>query len=529
MGSELKQQLTRIAQLGLLISTMSLARTQFAKQPEQGDLIHAVPSAASVSFFFLTAVNTNAVGAISAQPDKSYSARTLRSVSASVANQSIIPGNLNVSFSANEAKDKKRRKIDNFMSSLPQMRDVISQLRQTGGDPERQRDGAEQLLNSTIAVASEVLHGSSVLSSYTSDEAYKLVERVLKLLHAFELSGSFAASTLGPSQGYTERRKTKNVETVLTNIPLKFPAPKVILTFSAGNVSLKVDSLKVVAHASSTFVAASAAMLKGANNLLSPRKSSAKLSQLYDSAIAGKASELVMSSDIMVISLDVAKAEDWKENVIISLALRRQWPVLRPTCVSRGGSRSTFTSRGCTARVLDASHVQCSCNHVSSFAVLQNVVQREEEDRMKQHLRISAIVAYACFSISIFCLLLSVLTFTGLRNLKCWRTTVHANLAITMGLSQLLYLVGLGQVGNKVTEPGLSQGRVRGGGGRGRGRGAGRGSGCMYTLLLQQKEQFVGCLLALRSSSMLVYLRDGSAQTTVHAARLRQKLQIKLP
>ena len=38
----------------------------------------------------------------------------------------------------------------------------------------------------------------------------------------------------------------------------------------------------------------------------------------------------------------------------------------------------------------------------------------------------------------------------------------------------------------------------------------------------------VGWLVAERPSNMLVYLRDGSAQTAVRAATLRQRLQIKL-
>ena len=39
---------------------------------------------------------------------------------------------------------------------------------------------------------------------------------------------------------------------------------------------------------------------------------------------------------------------------------------------------------------------------------------------------------------------------------------------------------------------------------------------------------FVCLLVALCPSNMLVYLRDRSAQTTAHAATLRQKMQIKL-
>ena len=40
--------------------------------------------------------------------------------------------------------------------------------------------------------------------------------------------------------------------------------------------------------------------------------------------------------------------------------------------------------------------------------------------------------------------------------------------------------------------------------------------------------QDVCLLVAYRPSNMLVYLRDGSAQTVVRAATLRQKLQTKL-
>ena len=39
---------------------------------------------------------------------------------------------------------------------------------------------------------------------------------------------------------------------------------------------------------------------------------------------------------------------------------------------------------------------------------------------------------------------------------------------------------------------------------------------------------FVGCLLALCPSNMLMYLRDGPAQARVHVATLRQMLQITL-
>ena len=39
---------------------------------------------------------------------------------------------------------------------------------------------------------------------------------------------------------------------------------------------------------------------------------------------------------------------------------------------------------------------------------------------------------------------------------------------------------------------------------------------------------YVDCLLAERPSNMLVYLRHGSARAVVHAATLKQKLQIKL-
>ena len=47
-------------------------------------------------------------------------------------------------------------------------------------------------------------------------------------------------------------------------------------------------------------------------------------------------------------------------------------------------------------------------------------------------------------------------------------------------------------------------------------------------LFVCQWDGFVGWLVAYRPSNMLVYLRDGSAQTSLRAATLRQKLRIKL-
>ncbi|XP_072531347.1 adhesion G protein-coupled receptor E5-like [Salminus brasiliensis] len=105
-----------------------------------------------------------------------------------------------------------------------------------------------------------------------------------------------------------------------------------------------------------------------------------------------------------------------------------------------GGAWST---RGCTVVMSNANQTVCSCTHLSSFAVLMSLYEKEDVFELQ-------LITWIGLSLSLICLLICILTFCFVRSIKSTRTTIHLHLCISLFIADLVFLAGITRTENEV-------------------------------------------------------------------------------
>ncbi|GLV44458.1 starry night [Carabus blaptoides fortunei] len=84
--------------------------------------------------------------------------------------------------------------------------------------------------------------------------------------------------------------------------------------------------------------------------------------------------------------------------------------------------------------------INCTCNHLSSFAILVDVIDLEF---VPEPSLLEDVSSYSCFSVSLPLLLSTWLILVLIRGLQTNSNTIHKNLVLCVFLAQLLYFVAL--------------------------------------------------------------------------------------
>ncbi|XP_022255105.1 adhesion G protein-coupled receptor L2-like [Limulus polyphemus] len=118
-----------------------------------------------------------------------------------------------------------------------------------------------------------------------------------------------------------------------------------------------------------------------------------------------------------------------------------------PRCVFWNFSKSSggdWDESGCHLTKTSRTHTQCSCSHLTNFAVLMDiggVVPNNE---------IMNILSTCCCSLSIAALVLSIFCFISFRALRTRRIMITCNLSVCLLVMNLLILTGLNHTQHKV-------------------------------------------------------------------------------
>ncbi|XP_069622888.1 adhesion G protein-coupled receptor E3-like [Ranitomeya imitator] len=114
-------------------------------------------------------------------------------------------------------------------------------------------------------------------------------------------------------------------------------------------------------------------------------------------------------------------------------------------CVFWDPMDNRWSENGCTTEYskCNRTHTTCSCNHLSSFALLMAPYGIEHDQGL-------SIVSHIGLSLSVFCLALSLLTFILCRSLRSSHTSVLTAMCSCLFLGQLLFLVGIQQTCFKI-------------------------------------------------------------------------------
>ncbi|CAN2391511.1 Belongs to the G-protein coupled receptor 2 family, partial [Pristimantis euphronides] len=135
-----------------------------------------------------------------------------------------------------------------------------------------------------------------------------------------------------------------------------------------------------------------------------------------------------------------------RSNVTLQLVqIKELKPSYELTCVFWDPKSNEWSDYGCIKNSSESNntHIICSCNHLSSFAVL--IAPRKPKDDF-----VLTIISYVGLCLSVFCLLLSLLTFVLCRSLRSAHTSVLTALCSCLFLGQVLFLVGIDQTKYKI-------------------------------------------------------------------------------
>ncbi|XP_044850466.1 adhesion G protein-coupled receptor E3-like isoform X3 [Mauremys mutica] len=108
--------------------------------------------------------------------------------------------------------------------------------------------------------------------------------------------------------------------------------------------------------------------------------------------------------------------------------------------VAENGS---WSPDGCTAVHTNSTHTTCSCDHLSSFAVLMAPTAVTESYPL-------TIITYVGLTLSLLCLLLAILTFLLCRSIRNVSTSLHLQLCLCLFLADLLFLTTVTRPGSQV-------------------------------------------------------------------------------
>ncbi|XP_070131105.1 adhesion G protein-coupled receptor E3-like [Equus caballus] len=113
----------------------------------------------------------------------------------------------------------------------------------------------------------------------------------------------------------------------------------------------------------------------------------------------------------------------------------------RPLCVY--WHKTTWFNDGCHVIFCNVTQTVCSCNHLSSFAVLMASSVMKEDP-------VLTVITHVGLGVSLLCLLLAVLTFLLCQSIQNTSISLHLQLSLCLFLAHLLFLTGIKQTKPKV-------------------------------------------------------------------------------
>ncbi|XP_053574047.1 adhesion G protein-coupled receptor E5 isoform X2 [Bombina bombina] len=111
---------------------------------------------------------------------------------------------------------------------------------------------------------------------------------------------------------------------------------------------------------------------------------------------------------------------------------KHNWTV----CVFWVHDKKSWSSTGCEKINSTENETFCRCSHMTSFAILMAMHDIEESWEL-------TLITKICLSISIICLVLSVLTFGLCRSIRGIRNTIHLQLCASLLFGNIIFLWGI--------------------------------------------------------------------------------------
>ncbi|XP_067390114.1 adhesion G protein-coupled receptor E3-like [Emydura macquarii macquarii] len=103
----------------------------------------------------------------------------------------------------------------------------------------------------------------------------------------------------------------------------------------------------------------------------------------------------------------------------------------------------TWSRDGCTVLHANSTHTTCSCDHLSSFALLMAPTAVTESYTL-------TVITNVGLTLSLLCLLFAILTFLLCRSIRNVSTSIHLQLCLCLFLADLLFLTAVTRTSSRV-------------------------------------------------------------------------------
>uniref|UniRef100_A0A8C6THK5 Si:ch211-241f5.3 n=1 Tax=Neogobius melanostomus TaxID=47308 RepID=A0A8C6THK5_9GOBI len=279
------------------------------------------------------------------------------------------------------------------------------------------------MLKLLLSVIDQLLSGKPFRDNRKVSTFLDTVEGMLKLIGPFNTPPG-----LNESSNHTELQLHLHKGSIL---------PQGNVTLSLQHAMLDIQ-METVAGAPSQYPDFAAVSLLSYSNL------EESAGGFFDGLKKPDNKTLKINSKIVTVTVSNTDTSFLKEPVLITFNHLQQ---LNQTshCVFWDSSLNggVWSSRGCTVKESNLKNTVCSCNHLSSFAVLMALY--EVEDRFELQL-----ITWVGLSLSLVCLFICILTFGLIRSIQSQRTKIHLHLSISLFLAYFIFLIGISRTENKV-------------------------------------------------------------------------------
>ncbi|CAH1271837.1 ADGRD1 [Branchiostoma lanceolatum] len=155
-------------------------------------------------------------------------------------------------------------------------------------------------------------------------------------------------------------------------------------------------------------------------------------------------SEASLNSLVVSVTLIPSPSLPLRDNVTVSFThLEEAEDTARRWCVHLDltGDVGVWSDEGCVIHSTNSTHTVCSCDHMTNYAILMQVVDVEMDHENRVALQV---ITYVGCGLSIICLFVTIIVFLGLSSIQAEKTHAHVNLCVCLLLAQTLFLIGSG-------------------------------------------------------------------------------------
>ncbi|XP_026181270.1 adhesion G protein-coupled receptor E2 [Mastacembelus armatus] len=151
-----------------------------------------------------------------------------------------------------------------------------------------------------------------------------------------------------------------------------------------------------------------------------------------------------MNSKVVTVTVSNRNTSHLTEPVNVTLYHLEESNATNHTCAFWDSSEEVgaWSVRGCSVVESTPKYTVCSCNHLSSFAVLMALYEIENKFELQ-------LITWVGLSLSLICLCICILTFSLIRSIQGPRTTIHLHFCISLFIATLVFLAGISRTENR--------------------------------------------------------------------------------